>query len=821
MSKPKAVGIDLGTTFSVVAWVNDRGHTEIIRNPEGGILTPSIVLFEDAEVVVGKDARNALGVHPDRVAEFVKRDMGAPVYTRPIRGEYLPPEVIQACVLRKLRSSIIKTLGPDTRAVITVPAYFDEPRRKGTADAGEMAGLTLLDIVNEPTAAALAFGETLGYLSPSGEATEEMTILVYDLGGGTFDATLLRLAPGEIRALATDGDVQLGGHDWDLRLLHHVAGEFKSRHGADPREDLGALNRLYSSVLDAKHALTARNRATVRVDFAGYTDDIPVTRELFEELTVDLLERTSYTTRQLMATAGLEWSDVSRVLLVGGATRMPMIQRMLTETTGIIPDHTVNPDEAVARGAALYAHYLLSKDGEVLPQEGEAAAGPAFEVVNINSHSLGVEGIDPETFRKVNVVLIPRNTTLPTKVTEKFITKTEGQRSIAVKVLEGESTIPSECTTIGRTSIRDLPAGLPKAWPIEVTFEYATNGRLTVRAVVPGTHREVSLDLERESGMSPEGIAQWREAMDGQSGLDAFERMLQEASAPDRAITPPDTAVHPASMDQAASQAAAPYAPDPRWNSPPFPAAAAPDDSAEATQDFSAEPSDELTQDFSAHPPAGNQHWDQPTPPQSPSPYPQQPTPTPPQSPSPYPQQPAPTPPQSPAPYPYPSGQHPPPTPPYPSQPPSPYPPQQSPYFSQPTPLNSLPTPPNLHTASRATPTSTPNPCAGQPGYPNYPQAGFPQQPGYPQQGGFGQAPGYPQQPDYEQFGPSESYGPPGAQPYGETSARKKYLRVSKFRVPMWLVTIFGYILSAVVGIAVGYLLISLLLPDSGVNPFR
>jgi molecular chaperone DnaK len=493
----------------------------MLRNAEGDIITPSVVLFDDSEVIVGKEARRLAHLYPDRVAEWVKRDMGQPVYSRPIRGERLPPEVIQACILRKLKADILATVGPTAKAVITVPAYFDELRRKATADAGEMAGLSLLDIVNEPTAAALGFGEALGYLSPLGKPLGEMVVMVYDLGGGTFDATLLRLAPGDIRTLATDGDVQLGGHDWDTRLVDHAAEVFRQAHGRDPRDDPAALSRLYAAAVEAKHTLSARTRATIRVEHAGSTCEVPVTREAFEEMTADLVERTAYTTRQLLAAAGLQWSDVSRLLLVGGATRMPMVSRMLHELTGLTPDRTVNPDEAVARGAAIYANYLLAV------REG-GPAGAKFKVTNVNSHSLGVEGIDPQTYRKINVVLIPRNTPLPAKAAEKFMTKTEGQRSIVIQVLEGESTLPGECMAIGRTVIRDLPAGLPKGWPVEVSFEYGENGRLTVRGQVPGTHREVVLDLERDVGLSNEGISRWKQAVASTAGFDAFESMIQE-----------------------------------------------------------------------------------------------------------------------------------------------------------------------------------------------------------------------------------------------------------------------------------------------------
>ena len=239
----------------------------------------------------------------------------------------MPPEVIQACILRKLKSDLVHALGPESQVVITVPAYFDEPRRKATADAGEMAGLTVLDIVNEPTAGALAFGEVLGYLSPATAPKKPITVLVYDLGGGTFDVTLLRLSPGNIQTLATDGDVQLGGYDWDTRVLGFVADAFQHAYGDDPRQDPGAVSRLYGAVVDAKHTLSARSQANIRLEHAGKRFDCPLSRQQFEDLTADLLERTMYTTRQLLVAANRQWSDLSRILLVGGSTRMPMVAR--------------------------------------------------------------------------------------------------------------------------------------------------------------------------------------------------------------------------------------------------------------------------------------------------------------------------------------------------------------------------------------------------------------------------------------------------------------------------------------------------------------
>lgn len=521
MTVPHAVGIDLGTTNSAAAWIDPAGRTAMIPNAEGEMLTPSVVLFDRGEVVVGREARRAAPFEYERVAQWVKRDMGAPVYSRTIGGERLPPEVIQSCILRRLRSDVLRVVGPDHRAAVTVPAYFDEPRRKATADAAEMAALAMLDIVSEPTAAALAFGERLGYLGPDRTAREPMTLLVYDLGGGTFDATVLRLAPAEFRTLATDGDVHLGGHDWDTRLVDYVAETFAAAHGTDPRQDPAALGRLFEAVEEAKHSLTVRRSAAVRIEYAGSSLELSIDRGAFEELTADLLERTAATCRQLLAAAGVGWDDIDRVLLVGGATRMPMVQAMLQRLWGRPPDHSVNPDEAVARGAALYARYLLG-----LPQHG----GPGAEVAvtNVNAHSLGVEGIDPATGRKTNVVLIPKNTPLPARRTQRFTTKEEGQRSIVVQVLEGENPQAEACTPIGRTILSDLPEQLPKGSPVLVTFRYDIGGRLGVHAAVPGTAREVGLELERPGGLSAASLTRWGKAVESERGLDAFEAALQE-----------------------------------------------------------------------------------------------------------------------------------------------------------------------------------------------------------------------------------------------------------------------------------------------------
>ncbi len=281
---------------------------------------------------------------------------------------------------------------------------------------------------------------------------------------------------------------------------------------------------LLASAEEAKHTLTARPKTTLTVRLGGHTLELNITREQFEELTEDLLERTSYTTRQVLAAASLSWSQVNRILLVGGSTRMPMVPRMLEQLSGQKPDHTVHPDEAVARGAAVFAGYLLRRR--------DPNAKQTFKVVDVNAHSLGIEGIDQRTMRKENIVLIPRNSPLPAKVTEKFVTKTEDQISIVVSVLEGESKVPSQCSMIGRAVLRNLPEHLPKGWPVEVTYEYLTNGRLDVQAKIPGTIRGVELELQREQSLTSERIGRWKKIVEeaATKGFDAFDEMLEDVA---------------------------------------------------------------------------------------------------------------------------------------------------------------------------------------------------------------------------------------------------------------------------------------------------
>lgn len=509
---PPAVGIDLGTTFSVVAHLDRLGRPCTIPNAEGDLLTPSVVLFDGAAVTVGKEAVRAAAAEPDRVADFVKRDMGSPVYSRAVGGEHLPPEVIQSLVLEKLKRDAEAKVGPFTKCVVTVPAFFNEPRRKATQDAGHLAGLEVMDLINEPTAAAIAYGVQAGFLTGAGEARRAERVLVFDLGGGTFDVTLMAIDGPDYAAVATGGDVYLGGVDWDRRVADHVAGQFLARCGGpDPRDDPAGLRRLLREAEDAKRALSAREQTAVAFEFGGHALRVPLARHQFEEMTADLLERTRFTTAAVLRDGGVGWKDLTRLLLVGGSTRMPMVQQMLERESGLRADRSLSADEAVAHGAAIYAGLLLA---------AEAGRPPGMRVRNVNGHDLGVLGRDPATGRPRAAVVIPRNTPLPASRVKQYATSRPGQRDVAIRVIEGGDASGNNATPIGRCVIHDLPPGLPAGTPVEVSFTYEANGRLTVCGRLPGHGAEASLTVEREAGLTDDTLREWgRRRRDGRGPL--------------------------------------------------------------------------------------------------------------------------------------------------------------------------------------------------------------------------------------------------------------------------------------------------------------
>lgn len=498
------IGIDLGTTFSVVAYLDATGLPRTIVNQEGDLTTPSVVLFDESSTTVGREARNAAPQEPELIAQFAKRDMGLPLYNRAIQGKSYPPEVIQSLILKKLKSDAEAALGCTVEeVVVTVPAYFNDPRRKATQDAGRLAGLYVRDIINEPTAAALTFGVQQGFLA-RGEARQEERILIYDLGGGTFDVSLMHIKDREFTVLATDGNFKLGGIDWDRKLADHIAEAYLARHGFDPRHDPVGMQRLLRDAEDAKRALTGRKEITATFEFREKGVRVPISRELFEELTANLLELSRFTTANLLACAGLKWRDLTRLLLVGGSTRMPMVAAMLERESGLKVDRCLSPDEAVAHGAAIYAGLLRT---------GEDPRQRTLKVTNVNSHSLGVLAVEKQTQRKRNRVMIAANTPLPASESARFETSRTGQKSIAINVIEGGDASGENSTLIGQCFIRDLPPDLPMGTIIDVKFSYQSNGRLNVEASVPTLRKETRLEIERASGMTEEDLRHWHEQL--------------------------------------------------------------------------------------------------------------------------------------------------------------------------------------------------------------------------------------------------------------------------------------------------------------------
>lgn len=503
------VGIDLGTTYSLIAYLDTDGHPRTILNRHGEALTPSAVLFDEEEIVVGKEAVKNSVISPDAFAECFKRDMGDMSYRRSVRGIELPPEVLSAFVLERLKNDAEERIGPIRDVVITVPAFFDETRRKATQDAGRLAGLKVLDIINEPTAAAIAYGYTQANLDlkRSKGVLSPIKVLVYDLGGGTFDVTILEIMGQELRTVATDGDVQLGGRDFDERVVNCVADRFFECHGVDPRTDLQDAAQLWLDAREARHTLSELPKATIVCSHMGIRMRIVISRNEVNELTQDLIERTEITSSLVVKQAGLEWHEIDRVLLVGGCSRIPAVADMLQKLTGKEPDRSLSADEAIAHGAARYAGMLMESSPEEVARKRY--------LINVNSHSLGVAGIDPETQRRVNVIIIPKNTTLPHHTVRRFRTARTDQRNVQVPIVEGESHDPNECVLLGQCVVANLPAGLSKGTPVEVDFQYTTNGRVSVSARIPATRQSAHVEIKRPPRMDLGSLEIWRSRLSG------------------------------------------------------------------------------------------------------------------------------------------------------------------------------------------------------------------------------------------------------------------------------------------------------------------
>ncbi|EJL22297.1 molecular chaperone DnaK [Brevibacillus sp. BC25] len=480
----RVIGIDLGTTNSCVA-VMEGGEPVVIANAEGNRTTPSVVAFKNGERIVGEAAKRQAITNPDNTVISIKRHMGT-AHKETLEGNAYSPEQISAMILQKLKADAESYLGqPVTQAVITVPAYFNDSQRQATKDAGKIAGLEVLRIVNEPTAAALAYGM---------EKTEDQTVLVFDLGGGTFDVSILELSDGFFEVKATSGDNKLGGDDFDDVVMNYLVSEFKKEHGIDLSKDRMAQQRLKDAAEKAKKDLSGVLTTTISLPFitADATGpkhmEMNLTRAKFEEISADLVERTMGPTRQALKDAGLTPSELDRVILVGGSTRIPAVQEAIKKFTGKEPHKGVNPDEVVALGAAVQAGVLTGDVKDVV-------------LLDVTPLSLGIE-----TLGGVFTKLIDRNTTIPTSKSQVFSTAADNQTSVEIHVLQGERQMANDNKSLGRFNLSDIPPA-PRGIPqIEVSFDIDANGIVNVRAKDLGTGKEQRITITSNSGLSDDDI---------------------------------------------------------------------------------------------------------------------------------------------------------------------------------------------------------------------------------------------------------------------------------------------------------------------------
>jgi molecular chaperone DnaK len=506
----QTVGIDLGTTFSTIAQLDAEGNPVCFPNADGRVITPSVVLLGDSgHVIVGPNPERIAIEPAENIIEAVKRQMGNKDWFKVYQGKKLTPEFISALILKKLRQDAEKICGPIANAVVTVPYYFNDVRRKATQDAGKIAGLNVIDIINEPTAATLTYAWKTGELGRPDLTGREKNIMVYDLGGGTFDVTVVRYSPTNFRVLATDGDVMLGGLDWTQRIVEHVAEQFKRKFGSDPLMDPETRMQFAAECEEAKRQLSEKPQTPITLYFEGKTLTVNLTRTDFERMTGDLMQRTRDTTELVLQQAGIEMGQLEVIVLVGGSTHMPAVSKMLKEVSGKAPSRTVDPETAVAQGAAIHAAILEARLTDGQSKLGQTVANRlrSVKATDVNSHSLGVEISNPaDRTRKVNHIMIPKNSTIPYSISQRFVTNVANQQRVHVKLLQGEASDVSACTLIGDFRITDLPANLPAGSPVELTYRYDSTGRIVAEAKELTGGRGARAEIVRDSGLTDTNV---------------------------------------------------------------------------------------------------------------------------------------------------------------------------------------------------------------------------------------------------------------------------------------------------------------------------